>query len=75
MKNRHRVSQVVSKLICSRALAVNYGCLRRLRRIAASVAKLPELVRICAELSRAVLPGPSAIYPSVRLLLSARSSL
>ena len=29
MKNRHRVSQVVGKLICSRRLAVNYGCLRR----------------------------------------------
>jgi hypothetical protein len=30
MKNRHRVSQVVSKLICSRPLwLVNYGCLHR----------------------------------------------
>jgi hypothetical protein len=45
------------------------------RRIAANIAKLPELMRIRAELSRAVLPGPSAIYPSERLLLSARSSL
>src|SRR6516165_10122764 len=45
------------------------------RRIAANVAKLPELVRDRAELSRAVLPGRSAIYPSVRLLLSPRSSL
>ena len=42
MKNRHRVSQVVSELICSDALAVNYGCLRR-HDIAANVAKLPEL--------------------------------
>src|SRR6516164_9853616 len=41
MKNRHRVSQVVSKLICSRRLAVNYGCLRR-HDIAANVAKLQE---------------------------------
>ena len=45
------------------------------RLIAANAAKLTELVRKCAELSRAVLPGRSAIYPSVRLLLSARSSL
>jgi len=48
---------------------------RTARRIASNIAKLPELVRICAELSRAVLPGPSAIYPSERLLLGARSSL
>jgi len=45
------------------------------RRIAVNIAKLPELVRICVELSRTVLPCPSAIYPSERLLLSARSSL
>ena len=41
MKNRHRVSQVVGKLICSRRLAVNYGCLRR-HDVLANVAKLPE---------------------------------
>jgi len=44
MKNRHRVSQVVSKLICSRRFgsitAVYVGI-----RIAANIAKLPELVR------------------------------
>ena len=43
MKNRHRVSQVVSKLICSRA--ARRKILNRVRRNAANIAKLPELLR------------------------------
>jgi hypothetical protein len=43
MKNRHRVSQAVNKLICSRAIGARL--LKRARRIAVNIAKLPELGR------------------------------
>jgi hypothetical protein len=44
VEHGHRVSQVMSKLICSRA-ARRKITKSRARRVAANIAKLPELLR------------------------------
>jgi hypothetical protein len=68
MKNRHRVSQAVSKLICSRA--ARRKNLKRVRQIAANIAKLPGLF---AASSNPPLPAAVVRRRTARVLRRSRS--